>query len=46
MGTDEHVRVRGHRGIMGTGDLDPDLYGWEGRVAKVTVRLLDDVDDD
>ncbi len=41
MGTDEHKVVRRHRGIMGVGDLDPETYGWEGRVAKVTVRRLD-----
>jgi len=41
MGTDEHKVVRRHRGIMGVGDLDPETYGWEGRVAKVTVRRID-----
>ncbi len=46
MGTDEHRKVRRHRGIMGTGDLDAELYGWERRVAKVTVRLLEDSDDE
>ena len=41
MGTDEHKVVRSHRGITGVGDLDPVTYGWEGRVAKVTVRRID-----
>ncbi len=41
MGTDEHRRVRRHRGIIGDGDLAADMYGWEGAVAKVTVRRID-----
>lgn len=41
MGTDEHKRIRRHRGITGDGELDPALYGWEGKVARVTVRRID-----
>jgi Spondin_N len=40
-GTDEFRRIRRHRGIMGTGDLDADVYGWEGRVAKITITRID-----
>lgn len=41
MGTDEFGVVRYHEGIMGVGDLDAGTYGWEGAVAKVTVRKID-----
>jgi hypothetical protein len=41
MGTDEHRRIRHHRGLTGAGELDPGLYGWRGPVAKVTLRRLD-----
>lgn len=40
-GTDEYDVVRYHEGILGVGDLDPAVYGWEGAVAKVTVRRID-----
>ncbi len=40
MGMDEHRRVRRHRGITGEGDLDPEIYGWDSRVARVTVRRV------
>ncbi len=45
MGTDEHRRIRKHKGIMGVGDLAADTYGWEGKVARVTVRRLDDMNE-
>jgi len=32
--------VMRHPGIMGVGDLDPALHGWEGPVARVTVRRI------
>jgi hypothetical protein len=32
--------IRRHPGIIGVGDLDPDLYGWDDPVAKVTVQRL------
>jgi hypothetical protein len=32
-----HERIRPHRGILGVGDLDPDVYGWKGPVLKLTV---------
>jgi hypothetical protein len=34
--------IRHHPGILGVGDLDPDVWGWEGPVARVTVRRLGD----
>lgn len=33
--------IRMHAGIQGIGDLDPDVHGWEGPVAKVTIRRVD-----
>ena len=39
-GTDEYDVVRYHEGIIGVGDLDAGTYGWEGAVAKVTVRKI------
>jgi len=33
-------RIRYHRGISGDGDLDADVYGWEGAVAKVTITRV------
>ena len=33
-------RIRFHRGISGNGDLDPDVYGWHGPVAKVTITRV------
>ena len=40
-GTDEFEVVRHHEGITGAGDLDAATYGWEGAVARVTVRRID-----
>lgn len=40
MGPDEHKRIRRHPGIAGTGDLDPDIYGWSDPVARITVRRV------
>lgn len=40
MGTDEDGLVMHHMGIQGGGDLDPMTFGWEGAVARVTVRRL------
>lgn len=39
-GTDEFDVVRYHEGITGAGDLDAATYGWDGAVAKVTVRKI------
>ncbi|GJM44887.1 MAG: hypothetical protein DHS20C21_17290 [Gemmatimonadota bacterium] len=39
-GPDTHDRIRRHPGIQGTGDLDPAKWGWDGPVAKLTVRRL------
>jgi hypothetical protein len=36
----ENKRVRTHDGIMGTGDLDPAVWGWDGPVAKITITLV------
>jgi len=35
-----HERIKKHRGIKGTGDLDPDVYGWDRKVAKLTIRRV------
>jgi hypothetical protein len=32
--------IRVHAGIEGVGDLDPAVYGWEGRVARITIRRV------
>ncbi len=34
-------RIKLHRGILGVGDLDPEIYGWRGPVAKLTVTRID-----
>jgi hypothetical protein len=33
--------IRRHPGISGHGDLDPLTYGWDGPVARVTIRRAD-----
>jgi hypothetical protein len=33
--------IRHHRGILGIGDLDPAVWGWEGAVARVTIRRVE-----
>jgi len=38
--TATNSRVRYHRGIKGGADLDPALHGWEGPIARVTVRRI------
>jgi hypothetical protein len=35
-----HEKIRKHRGIKGNGDLDPDVYGWDRKVAKLTIRRV------
>lgn len=35
------ARIRHHPGILGIGDLDPAVWGWQGPVAKVTVRRIE-----
>ena len=35
-----HEKIKRHRGIMGTADLDPDIYGWDKKVAKLTIRRV------
>lgn len=39
-GTDEREPIARHEGITGIGDLDPEVWGFEGAVARVTVRRL------
>jgi len=33
-------RIRFHRGITGSGDLDPSVYGWSEPVAKLTIERI------
>jgi Spondin_N len=40
-GTDTHGRIRPHEGILGVGDLDPTVWGWDGNVARITVKRVD-----
>lgn len=40
-GTPTHDPISFHAGILGVGDLDPGVYGWEEPVAKLTVRRID-----
>jgi hypothetical protein len=39
-GTATHDVITDHAGILGGGDLDPDVYGWSEPVAKVTIRRI------
>ena len=36
-----YQRIRLHRGILGIGDVDPAIYGWDEPTAKLTITLLD-----
>jgi hypothetical protein len=36
--TNEFIKV--HEGIKGNGDLDPQVYGWSGYVAKLTITRI------
>lgn len=38
--TPEYRRIKRHRGIAGIADLDPELHGWRGPIAQVTVRRM------
>ncbi|MBZ0268998.1 spondin domain-containing protein, partial [bacterium] len=40
-GTDTDRRIRRHEGILGVGDLDPNVWGWDGAVAMITVKRID-----
>lgn len=42
----EHNSIRPHPGIRGVGDLDPEVYGWDGPVAAVQVERLDGLQDE
>lgn len=33
-------RIRFHEGIQGDGDLEPEVYGWDEPVAKVTIERI------
>jgi hypothetical protein len=35
-----HEKIKHHRGIEGVGDLDPEVYGWHRKVAKLTIRRI------
>jgi len=35
-----HRKIKFHRGIRGTGDLDREVYGWHKKVAKLTIRRI------
>lgn len=39
-GTPTSEPIRRHIGIHGGGDLDPDVYGWDDPVARVTIRRI------
>jgi hypothetical protein len=34
----EGALIRMHEGITGRGDLDPDVYGWDGAVARIQIE--------
>jgi hypothetical protein len=40
VGPDEHERIMMHPGIMGVGDLDPDDYGWDEPVGRLTITRV------
>ncbi len=33
-------RIRFHQGIQGSGDLEPEVYGWDEPIAKVTIERM------
>ena len=35
-----HEKIKFHQGIMGMGDLDPAVYGWHKKVAKLTIKRM------
>jgi hypothetical protein len=35
-----HEKIQYHGGIMGIGDLDSEVYGWNKKVAKLTIRRV------
>ena len=35
----EHKKIDDHDGIQGVGDLDPQVWGWDGPVARITITL-------
>jgi hypothetical protein len=39
-GNSTKEKIRFHRGILGTGDLDPGIYGWDEPVAKLTITRV------
>lgn len=40
-GVSTRERIHHHEGITGVGDLDPETWGWQGAVARITVRRLE-----
>ncbi len=39
-GIETHQRIKVHKGIQGIGDLDPEMYGWEQPVARLTIKMV------
>ncbi len=35
-----HKRIKKHKGILGVGDLDPAVFGWDNPVAKLTITRI------
>lgn len=35
-----YEKIQYHQGIMGIGDLNPEVYGWNKKVAKITIRRI------
>ena len=40
-GNSTSEKIRFHNGIAGIGDLDPDIYGWDEPVARLTITRID-----
>jgi hypothetical protein len=39
-GNDTNEKIKFHPGILGVGDLDPTVYGWDEPVAKLTITRI------
>ena len=35
-----HYPIANHPGILGVGDMDPALYGWENPVGRLTITRI------
>jgi hypothetical protein len=40
MGNPTNEKIKYHPGILGVGDLDPSVYGWDEPVAKLTITRI------